>query len=326
MKRFCCFLFVVLLTFSMFSLAYADEYTTKVAGVTFDNNDGTNRQKHLAKFYLDHHGAAYGEGSLLRYYYEGSPAIYVLLEGKIIGNIPADEVENVLEIIDQIDDVSVYVSRFYAEDDMLIYFARVTMNYSESKALISNETVPSPQSTTFPKNTASSNSLSKYITSNTFDIDRRVRDLYIEQFFDSLTPFAPYIMVGVFVILYVIVKKVVNSINEKLSSIEFSFRSFFENVFMLLIKILAYLAPVVALVVLNAPILVIFLYTLLCFFGLRRFISPILFLVAFIHEINRRQFDYLSVLFFVVFGMYAMHFFSSVLLPVFVAFFNRESE
>ena len=128
MKRFFLIILSAVVLFSI-SPAFADEYVTKVAGVTFDNYDGTSRQNYLARFYFANGGSAYGSGSLLEYEYEGSPAIYVLLGDNIIGNIPAVEVPYVLSLITQIDEVCVYVSRFYSDDGELIYYARVILEY-----------------------------------------------------------------------------------------------------------------------------------------------------------------------------------------------------
>lgn len=101
----------------------------KVAGVTFANPDGTKRQHTLAAFYRSNGGPGSGSGRLSRYTYEGEPAIYVLLNNKIIGNIPADQVSSVLSIYDDIDDVSIYVGRFTTDEGELIYFARANIEY-----------------------------------------------------------------------------------------------------------------------------------------------------------------------------------------------------
>ena len=101
----------------------------KVAGVTFSNPDGTNRQQTLAEFYRTHGGPGTGTGRISRYTYEGDAAFYVLLNNKIIGNIPADEVSSILPIYDNIDKVSVYVDRFTSAEGELIYYARSIIEY-----------------------------------------------------------------------------------------------------------------------------------------------------------------------------------------------------
>lgn len=60
---------------------------TKIVGVTFNNADGTNRQKILANLAS---GGACVELELSRYSYNGAPAYHVLCDGQVIGNIPAD--------------------------------------------------------------------------------------------------------------------------------------------------------------------------------------------------------------------------------------------
>ena len=101
----------------------------KVAGVTFANPDGTERQRTLASFYRSNGGSGSGTGRISRYTYQGAPAIYVLLNNKIIGNIPANDVSSVLSIYNEIDEVSVFVDRFFSDEGELVYFARVNIVY-----------------------------------------------------------------------------------------------------------------------------------------------------------------------------------------------------
>lgn len=115
------------------SCAFAEELaesTFKVAGVTFDNDDGSSRQEIICDL-LDE----YGEwedipGSLLEYEYKGNPAIYVLADGQIVGNIPADDLDTVLDLLPDVEDVVVRVSDF-APEGKTIYFARVTLAYDD---------------------------------------------------------------------------------------------------------------------------------------------------------------------------------------------------
>jgi len=107
----------------------AQTLSFRVAGVTFKNPDGTDRQRTLASFYRSNGGSGSGAGRLSRYTYQGSPAIYVLLNNKVIGNIPADDVSSVLSIYNEIDEVSIFVDRFFSDEGELIYFARVSIEY-----------------------------------------------------------------------------------------------------------------------------------------------------------------------------------------------------
>ena len=70
----------------------------KVVGVTFDNDDGINRQTILRE--LDESiGGMYFDADmqLQRYEYFGNPAYYVLIESKIVGNLPAALAREVAE-------------------------------------------------------------------------------------------------------------------------------------------------------------------------------------------------------------------------------------
>lgn len=88
----------------------SDEYKIKVVGVTYNNEDGTSRQKILqaikAKeppFNGDIHY------SLFVYTYRDSPAVAVLANGMMIGNVPIEHVAFVVENIRNIEAVSVAV-------------------------------------------------------------------------------------------------------------------------------------------------------------------------------------------------------------------------
>ena len=59
----------------------------KVAGVTFNNKDGSSRQELLREFDREEAVAV----SLLEHEHKGKPAFHVLVNGKIIGNIPKDK-------------------------------------------------------------------------------------------------------------------------------------------------------------------------------------------------------------------------------------------
>ena len=86
-----------------------------------------------------------------------------------------------------------------------------------------------------------------------------------------------------------------------------------------LIWILAFLIPVVPLVVIDVPWYGILIYTLLAqFLNLGKFVNPIVFIWALILEIPRIQsgrFDTLSIIFFVSFVVYAVYYFVSYVSP-----------
>ena len=76
------------------------QYNYKVVGVTFPARDGSDRQKTLRELWnedveLDNSSHAV---KLEGYEFEGEGALAVLLDGKEVGNIPADKVQDVAEI------------------------------------------------------------------------------------------------------------------------------------------------------------------------------------------------------------------------------------
>ena len=75
-----------------------------VAGVTFDNEDGTSRQELLRTFY-EKRGYSKRDISLQKYKHEGNDAVYVIAKGDIIGNVPK---EHVKAIIDNFDTIRIY--------------------------------------------------------------------------------------------------------------------------------------------------------------------------------------------------------------------------
>lgn len=69
-------------------------FSLKVAGVTFKNEDGTDRQKLISKLHIGE------ELKLLPYIYENRDAVYVkTLNDEVLGNIPS---ENTTEICNKI--------------------------------------------------------------------------------------------------------------------------------------------------------------------------------------------------------------------------------
>ena len=109
-------------------LSTHDEIVTRIAGVTFDNDDRSSRQKILKAIY-DDPDSDLGRASLQKYEYNGEPAYHVLFEGRCVGNIPADTVEEVEAIESRIEDLTLEVSTFENEDDKTIYRAELTIGY-----------------------------------------------------------------------------------------------------------------------------------------------------------------------------------------------------
>lgn len=88
-------------------MALPKNYTYKIVGVTFENDNGTDRQQLLKKIYnravkelkADPWLDVDYEVSFRSYQFEGSPALAVLVDGFEIGNIAADSVTDVSEIL-----------------------------------------------------------------------------------------------------------------------------------------------------------------------------------------------------------------------------------
>lgn len=67
-----------------------------VVGVTYQNEDGSDRQKILRSFALGHERI--NTITFNEYQYDNEPALYVLVNDKIVGNVPANLVKKILEI------------------------------------------------------------------------------------------------------------------------------------------------------------------------------------------------------------------------------------
>jgi len=81
-------------TKSSFGNEVSERFEFNVAGVTFKNDDGTNRQKLISKM-------EDGEKlNLTPYLYQGKPAVYVLNEDeKIIGNVPKELCSDIFHLL-----------------------------------------------------------------------------------------------------------------------------------------------------------------------------------------------------------------------------------
>lgn len=112
---------------------------TALAGVTFDNDDGSSRQAILKDYY-----ARGGEADLdlEEYDYKGSPAIRVLLDGEQVGHIPRRRVAEVSAVLDRIDRARLNVETFRPEEEEdedgnvrrrgeLIYRADLILDYKK---------------------------------------------------------------------------------------------------------------------------------------------------------------------------------------------------
>ena len=90
-------------------MALPKNHTYKIVGVTFDNDNGTDRQQLLKKIYnravkelkADPWLDVDYDVSFRSYEFEGSPALAVLVDGYEIGNIAADSVNDVSEILEK---------------------------------------------------------------------------------------------------------------------------------------------------------------------------------------------------------------------------------
>jgi len=126
MKKTILIVVVFLISFFQISGSFADVYSTRVAGVTFENEDGTKRQALLEAAYEVGGNFSKHSGTLQEYTFEGSDAIYVLLNGEVIGNIPENEVKIISPYVREIDEVIITISRFLSEENEYIYYASIS--------------------------------------------------------------------------------------------------------------------------------------------------------------------------------------------------------
>lgn len=90
------------------------QIVTKIAGVTFDNDDGSSRQRILKAAMAEE---ACGSIALELYDHRGADAIAVLYDDQEIGNIPKSRVAEVKAVMDRITAAHLDVGRFRPEDD-----------------------------------------------------------------------------------------------------------------------------------------------------------------------------------------------------------------
>lgn len=100
-------------------------WVLKVSGVTFHNEDGTDRQKIISKLSV-------GEKlNLIPYKYKNQDAVYVkTLDNKILGNIPS---ENTFEICNKLKDNIIKkveiaeIDKFQNENNKEVYYLKIKL-------------------------------------------------------------------------------------------------------------------------------------------------------------------------------------------------------
>lgn len=116
-----------------------------VSGVTFDNEDGTSRQKILKDLKVSG-GDAYL--NLEEYEYKGSPAIRITVNDMCIGNVPKSRVAEVSSIMDRLENGRVDIEKFTPEDEdddghrrgsSTIYRADLVLVYSKTTPTVGTE-------------------------------------------------------------------------------------------------------------------------------------------------------------------------------------------
>ena len=111
----------------------AQTFDFSVAGVTFNNDDGTSRQAILKKILDEKEPFEYGADYILdSYEYNGEDAVRVLANDEyMIGNVPKDKVDFVLSLAGKITDMEVTVYDFESDEGKTIYAADVTVFYKD---------------------------------------------------------------------------------------------------------------------------------------------------------------------------------------------------
>ena len=95
-------------------------FSLKVVGVTFKNDDGTDRQKIIAKLHVG------DELKLLPYKYNGKNAVYVMTQSNmIVGNIPSKNTTEICNKLEKNEIVRITVKKlanFINEENETIYY------------------------------------------------------------------------------------------------------------------------------------------------------------------------------------------------------------
>ena len=103
--------------------------TIRIAGVTFNNDDGTSRQKILAECLTNGKNKA----KFIKYNFDGEKAIRVITEYGVIGNIPREEVQNVLSKVDLMEDITMDIKTFKNDSGKKIFYCDLIIEYASSK-------------------------------------------------------------------------------------------------------------------------------------------------------------------------------------------------
>lgn len=90
-------------------------FMTNLVGVTFDNEDGSSRQKLLKDYYVS--GVEGSSLELKEFDYKGKPAVTVLLDGQCIGNIPQNRVKELLGIMNRLEKANLDIDVFRPDED-----------------------------------------------------------------------------------------------------------------------------------------------------------------------------------------------------------------
>lgn len=86
----------------------------KVKGVTFDNEDGTSRQRILSQALRKNE---YQPVTLSPYKCKGENAVHILLDGKCVGNVPANLANKVVSILRDVVESWIVIDSFTAKDE-----------------------------------------------------------------------------------------------------------------------------------------------------------------------------------------------------------------
>lgn len=106
--------------------------TYKVSGVTYKNDDKTNRQTLLRKYHFadpPFNGDTV-EVNLVPFEWEGQPAYYITVNGYTMGTLEASAVPEVQKRYDKIEHLHLDVECFKDEDNKRIYYATITVRYA----------------------------------------------------------------------------------------------------------------------------------------------------------------------------------------------------
>lgn len=100
----------------------------KLAGVTYKNDDGSNRQTLLRRFrFNDPPFNDMKEMNLREYDYLGDPALAVEANGLMLGNVPAEQVQEIIDNWHRLDGITAV--NVYGGSEGKSFGARVTLRF-----------------------------------------------------------------------------------------------------------------------------------------------------------------------------------------------------